>query len=278
VLIPSTDAYVTCICDVGSKSISHVLSSIERCKERLLAIGPRSEAARIQIVQSVVDYWQQQPGNAVNIVDKLLNYTIVSPMCVVLWALAPERLAAGHALADSYVYEMVGHTVSKVTNRVRQIAAARLQVHLPAEQIAMLQETLVKERAGMRQLFSVIDDATAGVAAGAVDALIAMTDDAEIDQLKGWGDRWRRVFARKAAVEEAITGENAMELRIKGALENVAKEKAAREAAEAEEEANRAAAEANGAGNGAGNSVEMDTDGPAEPLDATGAVDADELM
>src|SRR4051794_13043061 len=86
-LIPSTDAYVTSICAIGSKSLSHVLSCIERCKERLLAIGPQSETARRQIITSVMDYWKDQPGIGVNIIDKLLNYTILTPMSVIEWAL-----------------------------------------------------------------------------------------------------------------------------------------------------------------------------------------------
>ncbi|KAL8817598.1 MAG: hypothetical protein Q9223_003590 [Gallowayella weberi] len=82
-LIPSTDAYMTAICFIGSKSLSHVLSCIERCKERLLSLGPQSEAARRQIITSVLEYWAEKPGVGVNVVDKLLNYTILTPLSVI---------------------------------------------------------------------------------------------------------------------------------------------------------------------------------------------------
>ncbi|KAL1637302.1 Nuclear cap-binding protein subunit 1 [Diplodia intermedia] len=253
VLIPSTDAYVTCICYIGSKSLSHVLSCIERCKERLLAIGPASETARRQIITSVAEYWKDQPGIAVNIVDKLLNYTILSPMGVVQWALG-DRLGAGGTLSESWIFEMVAGTVGKVTNRVRQIVSARLQKGLPEEQLQLLDDTLTKERDAMRQLFQVIDDVTTGVSQGAADGFIEADGSKGMDEeqgklIKAWGERWSRVFRRKAAVEEAIVGEAIVEAKV-AALhaameeERVAAEKAAAEAEAAAAETAAAEAEA----------------------------------
>ncbi|EON66612.1 hypothetical protein W97_05858 [Coniosporium apollinis CBS 100218] len=218
VLIPSTDAYVTAICFIGSKSLSHVLSCIERCKERLLDIGKASDAARRQVIASVVDYWKDQPGIAVNIVDKLLNYSIVSPMNVVQWALG-DHLGAGEALTQSWVYEMVAGTVGKVTNRMRQIADARLERGLSAEQIELIDQHLLKERESMRELFRFIDDAVTGIASGAADGFIERDGEKGFGEeegklIKAWGGRWARVFRRKAAVEESIVGEAAMEAKV----------------------------------------------------------------
>lgn len=212
----STDAFVTAICYVGSKSLSHVLSCIERCKDRLLNIGPTSAAARRQIITSVVEYWKDQPGVAVTIIDKLLNYTIITPMSVVEWALV-DHLNSGKILSENYVYEMVSVTVFKVTNRVRQIVAARLQPGLPDEQVGMLDATLMKERDDMRALFRLIEDALNAVAAGANDEMIenGYGDESEGKGeegalIRGWGERWLRVFRRKFAVEESVVGEDAV--------------------------------------------------------------------
>ena len=207
-LVPSTDAYVTSICFLGSKSLSHVLSCIERCKDRLLSIGPQSEAARRQIVSSVMDYWKEKPGVGGNIVDKLLNYTILTPMCVVEWALV-QNLDRGKILTHAHIYEMVASTVGKVTNRVRQIVVARNQRGLPAEQVALLDETLGKERKEMERLFGVVEDALVGVADGSADSMLESADQDEEGEglLRGWGRRWLRVFRRKLAVEEAWVGE-----------------------------------------------------------------------
>lgn len=199
---------MTAICFIGSKSLSHVLSCIERCKDRLLALGPQSEAARRQIITSVMEYWAEKPGVGVNVVDKLLNYTILTPISVIGWALA-DNIGKGKILTHAHIYEMVASTVHKVTNRVRQIVIARNQPGLPAEQVAMLDETLEKERAQMEELFAAVEDALVGVASGIVDEM-AESRNQDTDEealLRGWGERWLRVFKRKMAVEEAWIGE-----------------------------------------------------------------------
>lgn len=210
-LVPSTDAYVTAICFLGSKSLSHVLSQIERCKDRLLLIGARSELARRQIITSVMEYWHEKPGIGVNVVDKLLNYTILTPISVALWALS-DQLGKGQGLVLSHVFEMVSSTVTKVTNRVRQIVVARNQPSLPSEQVAILDETLSKEREEMANLFAVIEDGLVGVAGGSADDMAESADQDLKEEaiLRGWGGRWLRVFRRKMAVEEAWVQEMMM--------------------------------------------------------------------
>ncbi len=210
-LLASTDAYVTSICYVGSKSLSHVLSCIERCKDRLLSLGPASPAARRQIITSVMSYWVDQPGVGVNIVDKLLNYTILSPASVVEWALI-DNLAGGTILAKAYAYEMISVTMTKVTKRVRQIVEAIRRPGLPEEQIAMLQDTLERERGDMQKLFALIEDCLVGVAEGGNDEVMENDDTTGLDGgggeeetrlIKRWGGRWLRVFQRRYAVEES---------------------------------------------------------------------------
>lgn len=218
ILIPSTDAFVTAICRMGAKSLSHVLSCIERGKDRLLEIS-NNEVARRQIVASVVEYWKDQPGVAVRIIDILLNYTILAPMTVIQWVL-DSHMGAGEALTESWVYEMVSNTVAKVTNRNRQIASARLQKGLPAEQIEMVEATLAKDRDNAREMFKYIEDSMRGIAEGSSDVLLekqangALTDE-ETQLIKAWGKRWHTVFIRKAQVEESVVGEDAVEARIK---------------------------------------------------------------
>lgn len=211
-LVTSTDIYVTCICFVGAKSLSHVLSCIERCKERLLAIGPQSEAARRQIITSVMSYWEFNPGTGVNIIDKLLNYTILTPMSVIEWALV-NNSNQGRALAKSHIYEMISSTVYKVTNRVRQISKAKLVPGLTEEQRALLEDTARSERASSAELFKVMEDALLGWATGTKDqgmesANVENGGEAVAEEhaslIREWGQRWLRVFRRKGAVEEAF--------------------------------------------------------------------------
>lgn len=207
-LLPSTDAFVTSICYVGSKSLSHVLSCIERCKEHLLAIGPQSEPARRQIITSVMEYWREKPGVGVNVVDKLLNYTILTPLSVIHWVLV-DHLGNGEILTHAHIYEMVASTMHKVTNRVRQIVAARNQLGLPTEQASILDETFRKERGDMGLLFATLEDALVGIATGVADEMAESNDQDEPVRalLRAWGARWLRVFRRKMAVEETWVGE-----------------------------------------------------------------------
>ncbi|PVI07696.1 hypothetical protein DM02DRAFT_714398 [Periconia macrospinosa] len=219
VLVPSTDAFVTAICRLGAKSLSHFLSCVERGRERLVNIAQQSDSARRQIVTSVVEYWKDQPGIAVRIIDLLLNYTILAPMTVIQWVFG-DHMGAGEALTESWVFEMVSNTVTKVTNRNRQIASARLQRGLPAEQVEMVDATLTKDRDNARELFRYIEDACRGLAEGAADRLIEKESSgalsAEDGQLiRAWGKRWSMVFVRKSAIEESVVGEQAVEARIK---------------------------------------------------------------
>ncbi|KAL3479426.1 MIF4G like-domain-containing protein [Aspergillus californicus] len=210
-ILPSTDAFVTAICFVGSKSLSHVLSCIERNKERLLAIGPNSAAARRQIITSVMEYWVDQPGVGINIIDKLLNYTIITPLSVIEWALV-DKLDAGVILAKAHVFEMISATVGKVTNRLRQIVAARTQSGLYEPQLSVLDETLTREKQDMHALFQIIEDSVVSVAGGSNDELMERGDGSgnlpEDEIIRQWGERWLRVFRRKAAVEEAFISDS----------------------------------------------------------------------
>ncbi|CAD6501717.1 BgTH12-01967 [Blumeria graminis f. sp. triticale] len=191
-LVASTDAYMTAICFIGSKSLSHVLSCIERCKERLMALGPVSPLARKQIIDSVLDYWKHQPGIGVNIVDKLLNYTILSPKSVVDWALSQD----GKRLGKAYIFEMVSATIFKVTGRLRQVIQAKSVPGLSPEQFEILLKTVDSERASMKELFDFMENSLLGWAKD-------IGGNEEDTMTQQWAMRWLRVFRRKLAVEEA---------------------------------------------------------------------------
>jgi nuclear cap-binding protein subunit 1 len=208
-LVMSTDAYVTAICYIGSKSLSHVLSCIERCKERLLTLGPQSSNARKQIIESVMEYWKDQPGIGVNIVDKLLNYTILSPASVVEWALGKQ----GKRLGEAFVYEMVSATIGKVTGRVRQVVRATKAPGMTAEQRKLLEGPAESERGSMRELFRLMEDLLVGWASGSKDQVLESGDGESAGEkmVRQWGERWLRVFRRKFAVEEAWSLEVARE-------------------------------------------------------------------
>ena len=273
--VPSTDAYMTAICFIGSKSLSHVLSCIERCRDYLGKLSQTSTAASSQIIESVIGYWADHPGVAVNIVDKLLNYTIVTPEGVLWWALGRASLGPGAPLALHWRYEMVAATMGKVTNRVRIIAAHLVvsSAGMAPEDREKVTEALREERTKMERLFEIIQEAVAPIARGNSVAFVEAGFDDDVQHIvRAWADRWLAVFARKLAVELALVSDEAIQARIeiadtereckakfeaeeqarieKEEAEKAAKREAELKAAEAAEAA--AAAETNGDGqNGA---------------------------
>lgn len=203
-LLASTDAYVTAICFIGSKSLSHALSCIERCKQRLIDIGTENEAARRQIITSVMAYWDEQPGVGVNIVDKLLNYNILTPASVIQWALV-ENAGEGEKLAESWVFEMVWATVKKVTSRVRGVVVSSHTPGLSDEERLAAEQTVERERRNMKDLGVMMEEALIAWAQGNKDQMLEVGDgSSETEQfVRQWGQRWLRVFRRRFAVEDS---------------------------------------------------------------------------
>ncbi|KAJ6785434.1 hypothetical protein PWT90_10319 [Aphanocladium album] len=208
-IVTSTDVFVTAMCWVGSKSLSHVLACIDRSKVRLIDAGAASPEARAQIISSVMAYWHAHPGVALSIIEKLLNYSILTPFSVADWAIladsASHKGSPGAALAQPHIYEAIFNTVSKVTARVRQVLSAPAGSEAAADE-----ETRAKEVADMTELFRTINDALESWASGSKDEQIEQGGDGrETDEalIRRWGQRWLRVFKRRAAVEAAFVTE-----------------------------------------------------------------------
>ena len=233
--------YITSICYLGAKSLSHVLSCIERCKEKLLAVGQESTEARRQIVRSVMSYWADQPGVGANVVDKLLNYSVLTPASVIEWALVeagPESLSLNH------VWEMVSTTVNKVNNRVRQIVAARpVPAAIPGlETVAMVEgdadgdgnmlgeggkaayeaaleayeTTLESARIEQKQIAELLLGALARIARGegqgpgeeewALNMEVDVVGEYRV-WMRWWGGQWLTAFARRYRAEGVVSEE-----------------------------------------------------------------------
>jgi nuclear cap-binding protein subunit 1 len=150
-----------------------------------------------------MEYWKYQSGVGVNIIDKLLNYTILTPMSVIGWALV-DHVERGTVLSETWLYEMIAGTVGKVTNRVRQIVAALRRPGLPEEQVGLLKETLEREMGDMKTLFGSIDDALLSLREGSQDQMMEADSQNQTEDslVRSWAARWMRVFERKYAVEE----------------------------------------------------------------------------
>ncbi|PFH58474.1 hypothetical protein XA68_13616 [Ophiocordyceps unilateralis] len=201
-VVASTDVFMTAVCWVGSKSLSHVLACIDRSKGRLNDAGEASPAARAQIMTAVMSYWRAHPGVALSILDKLLNYSILSPVSIVDWTLVAGSPGGGvQALAQPHMLELVRNTVAKVSGRVRDVLTS-------ADSDAEARE---KETQAMRNLFKAINDALAVWAGEGKDQKMMDDGDAADREamIRRWGSRWLRVFRRMAAIEEAFIADAA---------------------------------------------------------------------
>lgn len=193
------DAYVTVICHIGAKSLSHVLSCIERCKDTLHALGQEHPDARRQIVGSVLSYWKDQPGIGANVVDKLLNYSIVTPLSVVEWVLYD---AGPDALSNVHAWEMVATTIRKVNMRLTQILAAKESVlatdGIMPEQIAVFRQTLKAAKDEQKQILKLVTERLGGMAEQGDEA-----EDVESGAwVQWWAKGWLRAFGRKFGVTD----------------------------------------------------------------------------
>lgn len=204
-LVASIDVFVTAICWVGSKSLSHVHACIDRTKGRLIEAASTSEAARAQIVSSVMAYWHAHPGVAISIIEKLLNFSILTPLSVVEWALASgtpsNGTEAGDSLAKPHIFELIFNTVTKVTTRSRHVL----------DSAETDDELRAKETKTTQELFRAMNDALVSWAGGNNDEQMETGDgSSERDALvRRWGSRWLRVFRRLGAIEEAYAIEAA---------------------------------------------------------------------
>ncbi|KAH8756749.1 MIF4G like-domain-containing protein [Diaporthe sp. PMI_573] len=217
-LVASTDVFTTAVLSIGSKSLSHVLAAIERTKDRLMDAGATSEPARAQIISAVMDFWSAHPGVAITIIEKLLNYSIVSPSAVVQWALVRHAgETRGAALARSHIYELVFSTIAKVTRRMREVVASASTTTAPQAEgedtsmTAELEDAKKREAQAARELFRTTQDALVAWASGAKDELMEDAgglSDAEREErdraVRRWGERWLRVVRRRAAIEETF--------------------------------------------------------------------------
>ena len=133
--------------------------------------------------------------------DLLLNYSILTPLSVAEWVLQDDSSAnggaAGSVLVQPHLFEMIFNTVSKVSERVRQLA-------ISPEIDADTEQTRTKEITAMKELFACINDGLNAWASGAKDQLLEQSSEERERMIRRWGARWLRVFRRRAAIEEAF--------------------------------------------------------------------------
>ena len=199
------EVFVTAICWVGSKSLSHLLACVERCKEILLGFTADGTEAEKKIVESILAFWGGQVGNGVMVVDKFVNYLIISPESVVEAVLGDSgyRGQGGKVLSEGWVWEIISKITGKVTGRVKGVVHAVRKPGLDEEKRNEMQGVLETEMAKMRALFAQAQSCVAelGEPNGKAWAMNMSDEDAALVRM--WAAKWLRAFGRRANVEEA---------------------------------------------------------------------------
>ena len=232
---------------------------IDRYRQRLSAISEETGGKK-QIVSAVMDYWREHPGVGVNIVDKMVNFQIITPQTVLEWALT-DNLDRGTALARAWMWELAVQVLDKVVGRVRHVVAAMRRPGLPEEQIQILKEALEREMKVMRDGFGLVADACVAVEKGYEDGMMEASDRLQEEEgalIRGWGARWRRAVQRRLrAVEVGVVEELARPLpeveEVVVAEEKTGDEAVGKEEAVKADEFEKVMGLVNGNGNGNGN-------------------------
>ncbi|KAJ3185170.1 Nuclear cap-binding protein subunit 1 [Geranomyces variabilis] len=112
------EAFVQCVMLQGSKSFSHVLNVVERYIV-LLREQNASDAARAHTVRIVVDFWKYNTQFLEIILDKLTNYRVIDPKCIVSWVLDPAVLETNYT--RFHIWAILRTTLAKVNFKVEQL-------------------------------------------------------------------------------------------------------------------------------------------------------------
>ncbi len=199
------EVFVTCICWVGAKSLSHLLACVERCKETLLEFTSQGREAEMKIVRSILEFWKYQPGNGVMVVDKFVNYLVVTPEGVVDAVLGNDGFKGegGVVLSRGWVWEIIWRVIGKVTGRVKGIVNAVRKPGLEDEKRMEAQQVLETEMGKTRALLVQVADSVNAIGEPVGHKWGRTMSEEDMALVRTWAQKWLRAIGRRGPVEEA---------------------------------------------------------------------------
>lgn len=103
------------ILQIGHQSFSHALNIVERHLDLLQACCDSSPSTRRSTVAAVLQFWSGRPFIASTLLQKFLNYRIISPLSVL------EEVLQNGDISSSVTWELVTTTLAKAVTRVTQV-------------------------------------------------------------------------------------------------------------------------------------------------------------
>ena len=202
------DVLVTSIAWVGSKSLSHVTMIVDRSRNLLLELMGEDLSLQAQVVSTFIEYWSYQPGNAIAIVLKLVNFSVLKPQGVITWALDPTALDGGRKLAKVPVWEAVTGVLTKQEMKIKELVRAARVPGLEDEQRERIKTRLTGELDALRNLLGMIKTGLVNVQSGATAAQANTGVTAEEQQLINvWAAKWQWAMDRREKVLELWVAE-----------------------------------------------------------------------
>ncbi|KAK9249083.1 MIF4G like-domain-containing protein [Lipomyces tetrasporus] len=117
------EIFITAIVHLGARSLSHVESWIERSLSVLKSVCPERDAERQrQVVKIIFNYWKDQPGTAVQVVKKMMNRKVITPLSVVEWVLIDSVV---DSLSRGYSWELLGFAIDRAKLLIKEATALR---------------------------------------------------------------------------------------------------------------------------------------------------------
>lgn len=131
---------VQSILQLGHQSFSHALNTIEHNLPLLQARCDASPEGRRSTVAAVMQFWSGRPLIASTLLQKFLNYRIISPLSILEYLFQQDDAIVSRSVA----WELVKTTIDKVNARVGQVQerlAIEMEKAKEDEQLQNLQMT-----------------------------------------------------------------------------------------------------------------------------------------
>ncbi|KTW28636.1 uncharacterized protein T551_02486 [Pneumocystis jirovecii RU7] len=110
-------ALVQCVLHLGAKSFSNALNTIERNLPGLRARCNASKKACRQTIDIIMKFWKDQPGIAVTLIDKFLNYSIINIVSIIEWVFLDVDI---EYINRGFIWELMKIVLDKINSRVIQ--------------------------------------------------------------------------------------------------------------------------------------------------------------
>lgn len=101
---------------IGSRSFSHFLNAMERYLPLLRSIS--TGGGKADILEAAGDFWRKSWQMILIVFDKLMQYQVVEPIDVVIWAFAPRSGKGSTTGLTTSEWQLIRASVNKAIGRV----------------------------------------------------------------------------------------------------------------------------------------------------------------